>query len=62
MDTIMEFEDGSKILARFHQTLLDNASEQTESLLQPYQMAAHGIRLCLLPREALRPNGDPGEQ
>ena len=62
LDTLMEFEDGSKLLARFHQSLLDPSPDQTESLLQPYQMAAHGVRMCLLPREAQRPNGEPGEQ
>jgi hypothetical protein len=62
LDTLMEFEDGTKVLARYHQALLDSSPDQTESLLQPYQMTAHGVRMCLLPREAQRPNGEPGEQ
>ena len=41
--TVANLADGSKICLCLHQVLLDSNPEQSEALVQPHQMRAHGV-------------------
>ena len=41
--TVANLADGTKICLCLHQVLLDSNPEQTEALVQPHQMRAHGV-------------------
>ena len=43
--TILTMSDGSKLILQMNQSLLDSCPTQYESLLQPHQCRAHGVRI-----------------
>ena len=43
--TMLTMSDGSKLILQMNQSLLNSCPTQYESLLQPHQCRAHGVRI-----------------
>ena len=60
--TMLTMSDGSNIILQMNQSLLDSCPTQYESLLQPHQCRAHGVRIDDCPIQHRTIDGNNGTQ
>ena len=59
---VLTMSDGSKLILQMNQSLLDSCPTQYESLLQPHQCRAHGVRIDDCPIQHRTIDGNNGTQ